>query len=192
LSFCFAVAAKLGLQKFLDVVTLPRWVYGMLIGLPFLAVLAQVVQEWLAQRNRATLQALAVKAGVEQTGYFRIGPYLDSAEDRTKFSRADRAEYKVLEWLKKSTEFPLYLTGDSGSGKSSLLNAFVLPKLREERWTVVEARTWQDSQAALRDALLNVPGISLSKGGENRPLREIVEYTNKRVADRLLIVFGSI
>ena len=69
-----------------------------------------------------------------------VGPYQDTVEDQTKFSRPDRAEAKVLEWIKRSTQVPLYLTGDSGCGKSSLLNAFALPKLRELGWTVVEAR----------------------------------------------------
>jgi hypothetical protein len=87
---------------------------------------------------------LAVKTGVEQTGYFRIGPYQDRDEDRAKFNRPDRAEDKVLDWIEKSTQVPLYPTGDSGSGKSSLLNAFVLPKLRQHGWTVVQARAWQD------------------------------------------------
>jgi hypothetical protein len=37
------------------------------------------------------------------------------------FKRADHAEQKALEWIEKSNQIPLYLCGDSGSGKSSLL-----------------------------------------------------------------------
>jgi Leucine Rich repeats (2 copies) len=188
----FVIAIKVSLHQFPDLeLAIPTWAYGILFGLCFLSVVAQVVLEWRAERNRAALQALAVKIGAEQAGYFRIGPYQDAAEDRAKFSRPDHAEQKVLEWLKKSTQVPLYLTGDSGSGKSSLLNAFVLPKLREAEWTVVEARAWQDPQAALRDALRRLPGMRRPKAGEDRTLREIVDEAVKRAADRLLIVLDQ-
>jgi formylglycine-generating enzyme required for sulfatase activity len=185
----FAIAVNASFRQFLNI-ELGLWTYGILIG-PFLAVVAQAALEWRAEQNRRMLQALAVKPGIEQTGYFRIGPYQDTVEDRTKFSRPDRAEAKVLEWIKKSAQVPLYLTGDSGCGKSSLLNAFVLPKLREEGWTVVAARAWQDPQGALRDALLRLPGVRRSKGGESRRLREMIEETAKHAPDRLLIVLDQ-
>jgi formylglycine-generating enzyme required for sulfatase activity len=185
-----AIAANDSLRKFLNI-ELGVWTtYGMLIG-TFLAVVAQAALEWRADRNRRMLQALAVKPGTKQTGYFRIGPYQDTVEDRTKFSRPDRAEAKVLEWIKKSTQVPLYLTGDSGCGKSSLLNAFALPKLRELGWTVVEVRAWQDPQGRLRDELLKLPGARRSKGGKSRRLREMIEEAAKHAPDRLLIVLDQ-
>ncbi len=186
----FAIAVKIGLSQFLGVdLGLPA--VGILIGLLFFTVAAQIVLEWRAERNRAALLALAVKVGTEQTGYFRIGPYQDTAEDRAKFSRPDRAEQKVMDWLKKSAQTSLYLTGDSGSGKSSLLNAFVLPELREAGWTVVEARAWQDPQAALRNTLAKMQSTRRTKAGEDRTLREIVEEATKRASDRLLIVLDQ-
>jgi hypothetical protein len=191
LVLAFAIAAKIGLRQFLDVLDLPQWADGTLIGLPFLAIVAQVGLEWRAERNRATLQALAVKTGAEQTGYFRIGPYQDIVEDRAKFNRPDRAEEKVLDWIKKFAQVPLYLTGDSGSGKSSLLNAFVLPKLREQGWTVVQERPWQDPQGVLRDALPKLPGARRPKTGEDRSLRAIVDEAAKRAPHRLLIVLDQ-
>jgi hypothetical protein len=75
LVFGFAIAAKLGLRRLPEVIALAQRAYGIPIGLPFLAVLAQVVLEWRAERNRAALRALAIKADAEQIGYFRIGPH---------------------------------------------------------------------------------------------------------------------
>jgi ABC-type lipoprotein export system ATPase subunit len=46
----------------------------------------------------------------------------------------------VLEWIEKTHQIPLFLCGDSGSGKSSLLNAYVLPRIKEQGWTVIETR----------------------------------------------------
>ena len=128
-----------------------------------LAVSAQVLSEWLSERNRQAKQKLAVQTGTQQTGYFRIGPYQDTELDRARFSRPDRAEERALDWIRKSSQLPLYFTGDSGSGKSSLLNASLLPKLREEGWTVVEARAWQDPLGAIREALQKLPTTAGAK-----------------------------
>src|ERR1700682_4027089 len=115
-------------------------------GLPLLAVASQLLIEWRAKRNVRGLKSLAVRVGAEQSGYFRIGPY--SADDQTRFHRADGAHEEVRSWIERADSVPLYLTGDSGSGKSSLLNAFVLPALRERGWLVVLARAGQEPEEA--------------------------------------------
>jgi Novel STAND NTPase 1 len=157
LVFVFAGSVDVSLKRLLDVDLSPTpWVrFGLLLGLPLLAVGSQLIVEWRAERNRRTLQRLAVRLGAEQSGYFRIGPYLNTAEDRARFTRADRAHEKVLNWLERSASTPLYLTGDSGSGKTSLLDASVLPVLRERGWIVVETRAGQNPEAALRESLLD-------------------------------------
>jgi hypothetical protein len=116
---------------------------GLLVGFPALIVAVQVIVEWRAGRARHVLQLFAIQPAAVPHGYFRIGPYQDTGEDRPNFTRPDQVEFKVLDWIKRSISVPLYLTGDPGSGKSSLLNAFVLPTLREEGWTVVGTRAWQ-------------------------------------------------
>jgi hypothetical protein len=65
--------------------------------------------------------------GVER--YFLIGPY--GEEQRTRYTRADGMHITVLRWLQRTDERILILTGSSGTGKSSLLNAFVIPELRK-------------------------------------------------------------
>ena len=116
-----------------------------------------------------------MKVDAVPEGYFRIGPYLDTAEDRAKFDRADRAHEKVLAWLKRADATPLYLTGDFRLGKSSVLNAYALPKLREAGWTVVEARAWQDPETALSEAIGKLAVARKWKLGEVRSLRERLE-----------------
>jgi hypothetical protein len=155
----FVLIIKVGIHQIPELENaIPAWAYIGLFGLCILVVVIQVVLELLGERTRRAMQMLAVKPGAEQTGYFRIGPYRNTPEDRAKFKRADHADEKALAWIEASDHIPLYLCGDSGSGKSSLLNAFVLPKLREREWTVVEARAWQDPERALRDQLLKLPG----------------------------------
>jgi hypothetical protein len=65
---------------------------------------------------------------VSAASYFLIGPY---GEERCgKYARADGMHITVLDWLHERI---LILTGSSGTGKSSLLNAFVIPALRESK-----------------------------------------------------------
>jgi Leucine-rich repeat (LRR) protein len=180
------------LEGFLGFPLEPPWLWhSLLLGTVVLIVLAQILAEWRSERRRREARALAVKIEAAQEGYFRIGPYLDTADDAAKFDRADRAHEKVLDWIRQSAAMPLYLTGDSGSGKSSLLNSFVLPALRGAGWTVVEARAWQDPETALRAALVRLGGARKWKLGEFSELRGLFEAASKRTAGGLLIVLDQ-
>ena len=188
----FAGTFDLALERLLGFPLEPRWLkYTVLIGIPVLIVGAQIAAEWQAGRKRRQAQALAVKTEAVPEGYFRIRPYLDTADDRAKFDRADRVHEKVLDWLKRADSVPLYLTGDSGSGKSSVLNAFVLPGLRDAGWTVVEARAWQDPETALGGAIVKLAAARKWKLGEARTLRERLEAVARRIEGGLLVVLDQ-
>jgi hypothetical protein len=174
-----------------DLSSTPWLYYALFFGLPLLAVASQLLVEWRAEYGRRILQRLAVRTGVEQSGYFRIGPYLNTAEDRAKFDRADRAHEKIQSWIERSAGMPLYLTGDSGSGKSSLLNAFVLPALRDHGWTVVQTRAWQDPETVLRNALLQLPGARRLRQGEGQELRHLLTAAARAAGTRLLLVLDQ-
>ena len=173
-----------GLQ-YLFSVDLPWWGYAILLALALLAVGAQLLSEWLSERNRKAKQKLAIQTGAQQTGYFRIGSYTEL--DRAQFRRPDRAEEQALDWIRKSSHLPLYFTGDSGSGKSSLLNASLLPKLREEGWTVVEARARQAPLGAIQEALRN----PRAKAANKHTLAERIEHASKRASGKLLVVLDQ-
>ena len=188
----FAGSLDVGLERFLGFPLEPPWLkYTVLIGLPVLIVGAQILAEWAAERKRKQAQALAVKVDAVPEGYFRIGPYLDTAEDRAKFDRADRIHEKVLAWIKRADATPLYLTGDSGSGKSSVLSAFALPELREAGWTVVEARAWQDPEAALGEAIKKLVEAKKWRPGEAKTLRGLIEALAKRADEKVLLVLDQ-
>src|SRR5580692_1846260 len=172
---------NVGMGQFIGFQLEPRWLKNtLLFGIPVLIVGAQIAAEWAAERKRRQSQALAIKIEAVPEGYFRIGPYLDTDEDRAKFDRADRIHEKVLDWLKRADAIPLYLTGDSGSGKSSVLSAYALPELREAGWTVVEARVWQDPETALSDAIMKLGAAKKWKLGEAQTLRDRLEALAKR------------
>ena len=116
-----------------DLSATPWLRFGLLLGLPLLAVSAQLLVEWQAERNRGARQGLAVQPGAEQSGYFRIGPYLSTSEDQASFHRADGAHQGVLNWLEKSQHVPLYLTGDSRIGEGLAIERVGLAGLAQAR-----------------------------------------------------------
>jgi NACHT domain len=181
----FAELAKTRMVN-LGLVLSPEWLNPvLLVGLPILVIAVQLLNEWHARRNRRRAVELAIKPALVPEGYFRIGPYLDSENDRAAFVRADQAHEKVLEWLRQSSSVPLYLTGDSGSGKTSLLNAFVIPVFRKDGWTVTVVRAGQDAEAALNNTLAAPRRQSVST------TRELIEVAARRCRDRLLIVLDQ-
>jgi hypothetical protein len=170
----------------LGLVLSPPWLnQTLLIGVPALVIAVQLLNEWRAERNRRMASILAIKPSAVPDDYFRIGPYLDTDKDRNSFTRADKAHEKVLWWLRQSTSMPLYLTGDSGSGKSSLLNTFVLPALRKDGWTVIPVRASQDAEAALTAAL------TPPRRTRTSAVRELIEAAVRRYDDRLILVLDQ-
>jgi formylglycine-generating enzyme required for sulfatase activity len=181
------------------------WWWLFFIGFSALA-LAAVILGGLEYRDRRTARRKAFANAEPKPGYFRIGPYEEKPEDIEAYRRADRIHVDVLDWLEKSAPqtVPLYLTGFSGTGKSSLLNAYVLPKLRERGWVIGSARAYEDPLVALKQALLNASGPddwrskgaawleALVPGQDVRPkqsqtLRELIEAAARKSPVLLLL-----
>ena len=101
-------------------------------------VLFQVVPAAAQARRDARLRRQSIAAADRTPGVFRLFPY--GSRDAESYVRPDGADHKALDWLQAtSTGALLYLFGASGSGKSSLLGAGVLPRLEAEGWTGLTA-----------------------------------------------------
>src|SRR5205823_7992817 len=101
-----------------------------------LAFLCGVIAVWetvlLVQRRHRdkALKAWAVTPLPSfRDDYFRVGPY-DSA-DKDRYHRPDGADQAVINWVRVAHTPLLYLSGMSGTGKSSLINASLLPALEK-------------------------------------------------------------
>ena len=170
------------------------WVGVISAVLLFIAFLFLVLPMlWRAQRERR-LKATAIGGDtLIKTGDFRLYPY--SEADRETFRRLDGADATILNWLRSARASVLYFSGASGVGKSSLLAASVLPKLRDLGWAVVETRLFDAPMEHLRDALLRPEVLFSRRPGARLSLRDLLEKAaevrRKTAARPLLIVIDQ-
>jgi len=139
----------------------------------------------LEKRNKDRLGEIT---GSPREGYFELPP----REDEKTFQRADGKHDEVLNWLRRPPGRLLYLTGSSGTGKSSLLVAWVLPKLEREGVRIIRLRGYQDPAKVLEEEL-KCPGVIWRRSPpETADLNTLVEEARKHVKlSRLLIVFDQ-
>jgi hypothetical protein len=150
-------------------------VFWVIVTIPLVCILAFSVSPalWRARRERRLREA-AIGGNVKfDPGYFRLFPFQET--DRDEFKRLDAADIKILNWV-KSTQSPiLYLSGASGVGKSSLLAASVLPKLRDTGWVIIEVRLFANPIERMRAAVLATKDLFPSQPPTDLPLRELLK-----------------
>jgi hypothetical protein len=172
------------LQKFAEPLKgSSRWLLSALLAAPvILALVFQAIPELVDRRRRKRLTEIT---GHLQPGYFQLAP----REDEASFTRADGKHEEILRWLEQQTSPIVYLTGLSGSGKSSLLAAFVLPKLERKDTVVLRLRGYQDPVAVLEQELLRPGVIWQNPTAEAGGVRPLLERACRR--RRLLVVLDQ-
>jgi hypothetical protein len=158
--------------------TYPGWFRIIFLALPPLIVAGQLVSEWAQHRRARRMQQRVLRGEVKDPGYFRLTPY--TVRQREAFKRADRAHERVREWTEDAREPILFLSGDSGTGKSSLLNAHVIPALSEAGWLVVTARSFADPLGSLRAALTE-PGAIWKSPPDETEAHELLAQAVQRL-----------
>src|SRR5271163_1829024 len=149
----------------------PLWLrITLLSALPVLALVFHAIPELVERRRKKRLTEIT---GHLQAGYFQLAP----REDEASFTRTDGIHEEILRWIEQRSGSVLYLTGLSGSGKSSLLAAWVVPRLERMDTIVIRLRGYQDPVSVLEQDLLR-PGVIWQRpneeGGGVRPLLERV------------------
>jgi Leucine-rich repeat (LRR) protein len=128
------------------------WVALAIAVIPALATLVVFgLPRWSDWRRRRRLVDWSVGAHASGSAYFRLGPR--GEEDSATFTRDDGAHVRALDWVRRRPEKMLYFVGVSGSGKSSVLAAHVIPSLRTDT-LVVPLRVTENPLGRLRQALL--------------------------------------
>jgi hypothetical protein len=163
------------------------YVLILLLAVPLLLTFGfQAIPDFIDHRRR---KQLAVSTGELKPGYFRLAP----RQQGEGFSRSDKKHEEVFEWLCDASTSVLFVTGQSGSGKSSLLDAWVIPRLRQDLATeVIKLRAYQEPLEALASRLRE-PDLA----GKHTPeqvldIRTMLERAAARIKPRrLLIVFDQ-
>jgi hypothetical protein len=155
---------------------------GVLLALFFFGHTLPILRE---KRRKARLAQIE---GLAPPGYFQLA----QREDEEAYQRADGKHDEVLKWLRQQPGRVLYLTGSSGTGKSSLLTAWVLPKLEREGVKVIRLRGYQDPAHVLEEELKR-PGVIRERNPPGTTnLNILFEEARQRVQPaQILVVFDQ-
>ncbi len=165
------------------------WAAGSLIGLFLLLGLIDV----LLQRRQQSHRELLI-AGHEKARHFMLKPR-DEADNAT-FSLPGDAHRHATAWLRAAPHPLMHLRGDSGTGKSSLIHAWIVPELEgDSSHRVLVLRAFDAPLDSLREALLDL--WETKKAREDRatldlfPLLQEATTHLKGKKQRLLIIFDQ-
>ena len=163
------------------------WKLHLVFGLPVLIAFIHLVASLRRNRLDRRRREWATK-GPPKPGYFRLTPY--QSDDRNNFGRIDGAHERILSWLKNTDQILLYLSGRSGSGKSSLLNAFVIPSVQEgaDGACVINVRAFDDPISEIKSALLSPKAIWERPPQNIEDLPELLQRALQYLSGKRLIL----
>jgi Leucine-rich repeat (LRR) protein len=184
----YVVALILAIGKFnelkdgLEKMHLPPWAgIALIAAFPVLALTFSTIPAFIEQRR---IKRYSEIKGSIETGYFTLRP----RDNEETFERADNAHQEILRWIRNSCEPVLYLTGASGTGKSSLLSAWVIPRLQRENHVVLQLRGYEDVLVRLKEELLEPGAVWAKPPGKIDDLRLLLDRAKDHLAERRLLI----
>lgn len=146
-----------------------------------------------ARKRREDAESLLAQAKAERVFWLEPLPPPDEDGPIT-FERADQRHKEILRWIRATDQPLLYILGHSGTGKSSLMGAFVVPSLNRpsteggERDTVaVMLRGGGDLDATFRETF-GRRGVVWDAAPDLSRLsaRDVLQRVSARLANRSL------
>ena len=141
------------------------------------------VPEYREQRRLARLRNTGIEGQVVYPAYFRLSAYETQPSER--FHRADGCAEEVCRWLRASPWPVSYLSGQSGVGKSSLINAAVVPSLTGggfgERWAAVTVRPHDEPLRQIEAGLRHGGAVWAKPPADTMEPRRLIEMAAERL-----------
>jgi hypothetical protein len=118
----------------------PLWLQLVIVAGPItLALVFNTIPTLVREHQNAVLKRMAIDGRDISPGYFSLAPRVDEKS----FVRADEIHTQVVRWIEQRRGRILYLTGLSGSGKTSLLLAWVRPQLEKAGYRMLVVRGFE-------------------------------------------------
>lgn len=180
------VSAVLAYQKLAIVGRdMPVWLrIALLLSVPVVALLMHgvpaIIEDWRKSR-------LSQITGNLRPSYFTLRP----RDNEASFTRSDGVHEDICRWLERHKSSVLYLTGLSGTGKSSLLSASVLPNLARRNTKIVRVRGFSEPLEILKREILK-PGAIWDAPPQHAEIRLSLERASQHIKpQRLLVVLDQ-
>ncbi|MEM9062857.1 MAG: hypothetical protein AAGD13_20535 [Pseudomonadota bacterium] len=168
----------------------PLIFYGAIGGPLLLVLLFSVIPTIRRGIRERRLHPLATRPGAVREGYYRLRPYEET--DAHDYARPDGSVDDVVGWLKGATDTVLYLSGASGTGKTSLVNAGVIPALRAEGWQIVTLRGMANPLSAIQKSTGDpVENAEVDRGAALEGLRQMAGHADTKGLGPILIVLDQ-
>ena len=103
----------------------------LIVLMPLLVILPGIFSNYKKRLRKRYMRKEGEIENLKDPEYFRIYPYTNIPEYMKEF-RADKIHIRVLEWVQESTKPILFLSGQSGTGKTSIINAYLCPELESQ------------------------------------------------------------
>ena len=115
------------------------WPVAICGGFVLIFILLFFLPELHDQLKLQRLRIAGIHGQPVSPSYFRLTAY--ETDEADSFGRADGAAIDVCRWIETSPQPILYLCGQSGVGKSSLINAAIVPSMTAAKWIVLPLRS---------------------------------------------------
>ncbi len=136
------------------------WLFVVAFAPVFVPVAVVIHRRWRTAGLERRVRDISEHRLNFHLGHFRTGPYGGTKEDRKAYARTDLAHETALTRLRSAAgkgEPFFFLHSQSGCGKTSLLQAFVMPALEEAGWRIIALRGYTGVLPELAKAL-GLPG----------------------------------
>lgn len=170
-----------------------KWIRYFLVLAPLIAILPEVIPQVQFRKRRKQMHEQGKSISVRDPEYFKIYP-LDTIPEYMDEFRADQAHVKVLNWIMDSPQPLMYLTGRSGTGKSSILNAYVSPKLEtgEVPGRAIHVRSYGNPMLALARELAGITGEIVEKSPDVPEIRSMLKKSVLELyGGKMVIIFDQ-